>query len=56
MEKVFHGNEEFAGSRNMFKTVVALVLYLGAIHFNVALILFAAFFLPLSKALLSVFH
>ncbi|RDX69001.1 Diacylglycerol O-acyltransferase 2D, partial [Mucuna pruriens] len=54
MEKVFKGVEEFSESRNMFKKVLALVLYLGAIHFNLALIIFATFFLPLSKALMLV--
>ncbi|KAK7360403.1 hypothetical protein VNO77_02395 [Canavalia gladiata] len=52
MEKVFNGREEFSGSRNMFKSFVALALYLGAIHFNLALILLAILLLPLSKALL----
>lgn len=36
---------------NRFKSVVALALCFGAIHFNIALILFALFFLSLSKAL-----
>ncbi|KAG4939063.1 hypothetical protein AAZX31_16G104600 [Glycine max] len=52
MGKVFNGVEEFSESRNVFKTVPALVLYLGAIHFNLALILWATVFLPLSKGLL----
>ncbi|WJX88266.1 Diacylglycerol O-acyltransferase 2 [Trifolium repens] len=52
MKKVFGGNKEFGESCNLFKSVVALSLSFGAIHFNVALILFALFFLPLSKALL----
>ncbi|XP_057415146.1 diacylglycerol O-acyltransferase 2D-like [Lotus japonicus] len=51
MEKVFHGIEEFTKSSSVFKTILALALYFGAIHFNVALILFAALFLPLSEAL-----
>jgi hypothetical protein len=55
MKKVFGGNKEFGESCNLFKSVVALSLSFGAIHFNVALILFALFFLPLSKALLFVF-
>lgn len=56
MGKVFNGVEEFSESRNVFKTVPALVLYLGAIHFNLALILWATVFLPLSKGLLFVFY
>ncbi|XP_020239183.1 diacylglycerol O-acyltransferase 2D-like isoform X3 [Cajanus cajan] len=52
MEKVLNGAEEFSESCNMLKMVLALALYLGTIHFNLALIFFATFFLPLSKALL----
>jgi len=55
MEKVLRGNEVFGESCNWFKSVVALTLCFGAIHFNLALILFAIFFLSLSKALLYVF-
>ncbi|XP_061341728.1 diacylglycerol O-acyltransferase 2D [Gastrolobium bilobum] len=51
-EKVFRGREEFGDSSNLFSTILALALWLGAIHFNVALILFSLFFLPLSKSLL----
>ncbi|KAK7386591.1 hypothetical protein VNO78_26924 [Psophocarpus tetragonolobus] len=51
MKKVF---DEFSlsESTNSFNTLSALALYLGTIHFNLALILFATFFLPLSKSLL----
>ncbi|XP_020239185.1 diacylglycerol O-acyltransferase 2D-like [Cajanus cajan] len=52
MEKVLNGAEKFSESCNMLKMVLALALYLGTIHFNLALIFFATFFLPLSKALL----
>ncbi|PON58436.1 Diacylglycerol acyltransferase [Parasponia andersonii] len=36
----------------VLKTVVAMAIWLGAIHFNVALLLFSFFFLPLSYSLL----
>lgn len=50
-EKVFSGREEFgADSSNLFRTILALVLWLGAIHLIIALVLFAVLFLPLSKA------
>ncbi|XP_058758695.1 diacylglycerol O-acyltransferase 2D-like isoform X2 [Vicia villosa] len=39
-------------SSNSFKSVVALALCVGAIHFNLVFILFTLFFLPLSKSLL----
>ncbi|KAL2334144.1 hypothetical protein Fmac_015357 [Flemingia macrophylla] len=52
MEKVLNGAEEFSESRSVLKTILALALFLGAIHFNLALIFFAIFFLPLPKALL----
>ncbi|QCD82196.1 2-acylglycerol O-acyltransferase 2 [Vigna unguiculata] len=53
MEKVSNGIEKsYESSCNMFKTVPALLLYLGLIHFNIIFILFATFFLSLSKALL----
>ncbi|KAG2695078.1 hypothetical protein I3760_07G000100 [Carya illinoinensis] len=48
--RVFKGAEEFESTR--MHSVVALGLWLGAIHFNVALLLVSLFFLPLSKALL----
>ncbi|KAL5063190.1 hypothetical protein RYX36_024927 [Vicia faba] len=35
---------------NSFKSVVALSLCIGTIHFNLVFILFALFFLPLSKS------
>ena len=55
MEKVSNGIEKsYESSCNMFKTVPALLLYLGLIHFNIIFILFATFFLSLSKALLFV--
>ncbi|KAG5134442.1 hypothetical protein JHK82_025630 [Glycine max] len=52
-EKVFKGSEVFGDtSPNYLKTILALALWLGTIHFNVALVLFAIFFLSLHKALL----
>ncbi|XP_057448878.1 diacylglycerol O-acyltransferase 2D [Lotus japonicus] len=51
-EKVFNGRQEFSDSSNVPSTIFAMSLWLGAIHFNVALVLFAVFFLPLSKSLL----
>ncbi|OIV93678.1 hypothetical protein TanjilG_16529 [Lupinus angustifolius] len=51
--KVFKASEEFSDvSSNSLKTIVALGLWLGTIHLNAALILFALLFLPLSKSLL----
>lgn len=50
--RVFKGAEEFESNR--LHSVVALGIWLGAIHFNLAL-LFFSFFLPLSKAFLFVF-
>ncbi|KAB1224011.1 Diacylglycerol O-acyltransferase 2 [Morella rubra] len=47
--RVFKGAEEFESNR--LHSVVALGIWLGAIHFNLAL-LFFSFFLPLSKAFL----
>ncbi|XP_004509476.1 diacylglycerol O-acyltransferase 2D-like isoform X2 [Cicer arietinum] len=49
MEKVLgRENAEHAQTRNSLKSVVALALCFGAIHFNLAFILFSLFFLPLS--------
>lgn len=53
-EKVFNGREEFSDSSNAFHSILALSLWLGWIHFNIALILSAIFLLPLSKSLLFV--
>ncbi|MED6194039.1 Diacylglycerol O-acyltransferase 2 [Stylosanthes scabra] len=55
-EKVFRSTEVFAAESSSkskgFNTTLALALWLGAIHFNGALMLCALLFLPLSKALL----
>ena len=51
-EKVFRGRDEY--SSNMFNSIIALAIWLGAIHFTAALVLLAVFFLSLSKALLFV--
>jgi hypothetical protein len=51
--RVFKGREEFES--NVLHAVVALGIWLGAIHFNVALLLFSLYFLPLSKSLLFAF-
>ncbi|KAI5438475.1 diacylglycerol O-acyltransferase 2D [Lathyrus oleraceus] len=51
-EKAFNGREEFSDSSNTFHSILALSLWLGWIHFNIALILSAIFLLPLSKSLL----
>ncbi|KAF3440912.1 hypothetical protein FNV43_RR19198 [Rhamnella rubrinervis] len=48
---VIKGGEEF-GSNVLFHTLVALGIWLGAIHFNVFLVLFSLVFLPFSKTLL----
>ncbi|KAL5752244.1 hypothetical protein ACOSP7_022431 [Xanthoceras sorbifolium] len=48
--RVFKGNEEFHS--NVVHTMLALALWLGIIHFNVLLVLFTIFFMPLSKSLL----
>ncbi|KAL2334143.1 hypothetical protein Fmac_015356 [Flemingia macrophylla] len=52
-EKVFRGGDEFADASSSFlRTILALSLWLGAIHFNAALVFFALLFLSLPKALL----
>ncbi|WVZ09547.1 hypothetical protein V8G54_014077 [Vigna mungo] len=51
-EKFISGREEFGNSSNTFSAILAMALWLGAIHFNIALIVFALFFLPLPKLLL----
>ncbi|KAI3426627.1 uncharacterized protein J3R85_009825 [Psidium guajava] len=49
--KVFNGREEFPSS-NIWHTMVALGIWLGAIHFVALLVLFSLLFLSPSKALL----
>nr|AFX73055.1 putative diacylglycerol acyltransferase type 2 [Punica granatum] len=49
--RVFDGRKEFPSS-NTFSTLLALAIWLGAIHFDAVLVLFSLLFLPLSKALL----
>ncbi|CAJ1942139.1 unnamed protein product [Sphenostylis stenocarpa] len=52
-EKVFKGDQEFAdSSSNYLKTIFALALWLGTIHLNAALVLFALLFLCVREALL----
>ncbi|KAI4314686.1 hypothetical protein L6164_027572 [Bauhinia variegata] len=51
-EKVFRGIEEFGGRSSTLKTILAMAIWLGAIHANVALVLLAVFYLPVTKALL----
>jgi 2-acylglycerol O-acyltransferase 2 len=52
-KKVFVASDKFAdSSSNSFNTFLSLSLWLGTIHFNGAVIFFALFFLPFSKALL----
>ncbi|KAI6700291.1 hypothetical protein NL676_014615 [Syzygium grande] len=51
--RVFNGREQFPSS-NVLHTVTALLIWLGAIHFDAILVLFSLLFLPLSKALLVV--
>lgn len=53
--RVFKGREEFGLGSNTFQPILALGIWLGAIHFNIAIVLFTFLFLPFSKALLSVF-
>lgn len=48
------GGEEQLGFIALLRTVTAMAIWLGAIHFNVALLLFSLFFLPLSYSLLLV--
>lgn len=55
-ERFISGREEFGNSSNTFSAILAMALWLGAIHFNIALIVFALFFLPLPKLLLFVFY
>ncbi|XP_030468682.2 diacylglycerol O-acyltransferase 2D-like [Syzygium oleosum] len=51
--RVFNGREQFPSS-SVLHTVTALLIWLGAIHFDAILVLFSLLFLPLSKALLVV--
>ncbi|KAL5557376.1 hypothetical protein UlMin_039612 [Ulmus minor] len=48
-ERVFRGSPEFGST---VKALVAIAIWLGAIHFNIALVLFSFLLLPLSKFLL----
>lgn len=48
---VFDGKEKFP-SANSFQTLLALGIWLGAIHFDAVLVLFSLLFLPFSRALL----
>ncbi|KAM3757856.1 hypothetical protein ACB098_02G221000 [Castanea mollissima] len=50
--RVFKGREEFGLGSNTFQPILALGIWLGAIHFNIAIVLFTFLFLPFSKALL----
>lgn len=52
--RVFKGREEFGFGSNTFQAILALGIWLGAIHLNVAIVLFTFLVLPFSKALLSV--
>lgn len=55
-EKVFIARDEYGKSSNAFKQIVALAIWLGAIHFDAALVLIALLFFPLSRALLFVLY
>lgn len=45
----YRANEEFPS--NIMQAMLALGIWLGAIHFNVVLVFFSVVFLPLSKSL-----
>nr|ADF57328.1 1,2-diacyl-sn-glycerol:acyl-CoA acyltransferase 2 [Euonymus alatus] len=47
---LFRGTEQFPSKK--MRTVVAMLIWLGAIHFNVALVLLSLVFLPLSKSIM----
>lgn len=51
--RVFNGREQFPSS-NTLHMVTAMLIWLGAIHFDAILVLLSLLFLPLSKALLVV--
>ncbi|XP_050241465.1 diacylglycerol O-acyltransferase 2D isoform X2 [Quercus robur] len=50
--RVFKGREEFGLGSNTFQAILALGIWLGAIHLNIAIVLFTFLVLPFSKALL----
>ncbi|KAM7276177.1 hypothetical protein ACFE04_018043 [Oxalis oulophora] len=49
---VFRARDEFGKESNTMHTLVAVAIWLGGIHFNVILIAFSLFFLPLPYSLM----